>query len=72
MATAGKGKSEREMDDMLLKLGGMMKDLQITSNQVVAGDRVILHFHSQRLGNATLPMKQIQGEWKINGNLTTD
>jgi hypothetical protein len=72
LATAGKGKSESEMDDMLLKLGAIMKDFQISSNQVVTGDSIILHFRSRRLGHATLPMRQIQGELKINGNLTTD
>jgi hypothetical protein len=72
LATAGKGKSESDLVAINLKLAAMMKDFQITSNQVISRDSVILHFHSQRLGNAALPMRQIRGEWKINGNLTTD
>jgi RNA polymerase sigma factor (sigma-70 family) len=70
MATVGK--SESEIIAMNIKIAGMIADLQITSNQVVSSDSVILHFRSTRLGHATLPMKQIRGEWKINGNLTTD
>jgi hypothetical protein len=72
LATAGKGKSESELSAMIEKIGAMMSDLQITSNQVVASDKVILHFYSKRLGNATLPMRQVRGEWKIDGNLITD
>ncbi len=71
METAGQGKSESELVAMNMKFAAMMDDFQVVSNQVVAPDEAILHFHSSRLGNASVPMKKIQGEWKISGNLTT-
>ena len=72
VATVGKGKSDHDLIAINRKIAEMISDFQITSNQVVAGNRVILHFHSRRLGNASLPMRQVQGEWKIDGNITTD
>jgi RNA polymerase sigma factor (sigma-70 family) len=70
MQSAGQGKSEQEVAAMNVKIAAMIADFQITSNQVAADDEVILHFHSRRLGNGSVPMKLIQGQWKISGNLT--
>jgi RNA polymerase sigma factor (sigma-70 family) len=70
METAGQGKSESELIAMNIKIAAMIGDFQIVSNEVVASDQAILHFHSKRLGNASVPMKKIEGEWKISGNLT--
>jgi RNA polymerase sigma factor (sigma-70 family) len=70
MKTVGQGKSESELVAMNIKIADMISDFQIASNEVMAPDEAILHFHSSRLGNASVPMQKIQGEWKINGNLT--
>ena len=51
---------------MNIQIAAMIEDFQVVSNEVVAPDEAILHFHSRRLGNASVPMKKIQGEWKIN------
>jgi hypothetical protein len=69
MQTAGQGKSEKEITDMNIKIAGMLGDFQITSKQTVSADEIIVHFHSARLGNGSMPMQQVQGEWKISGNL---
>jgi RNA polymerase sigma factor (sigma-70 family) len=69
MQTAGQGKSEKEITDMNIKIAGMLGDFEITTNQIMSDDKAILHFHSARLGNGSMPMEQVQGEWKISGNL---
>jgi hypothetical protein len=70
MQSAGQGKSEKEITAMNIQIAGMLGDFQITTNQIVSDDKAILHFHSARLGNGSIPMQQVQGEWKISGNLT--
>jgi len=70
METAGKGKSESELGAINTKIAAMIGDFQTVSNEVKSSDEAILHFHSGRMGNASVPMKKIQGEWKINGNIT--
>lgn len=71
MATAGKGKSGPELGAMNAKIAAMIGEFQAVSNQVVSGDEAIVHFRSSQLGEASVPMKRIQGEWKIDGNITT-
>jgi RNA polymerase sigma factor (sigma-70 family) len=71
METAGKGKSDNELAAMFAQIATAIADFQVVSNEVVSADETILHFHSSRLGDAIVPMKQIQGQWKINGNITT-
>jgi len=72
METAGKGKSESDLAAQNIKIAAMIGNFQAVSNEVTSSDEAILHFHSSRMGDATVPMKKIQGEWKINGNVTTD
>jgi len=69
MQTAGKGKSERDLVVMNTKIVQMMGNIQVASNEVVSADESILHLHSDRLGNVSVPMKKIAGEWKISGNI---
>lgn len=69
MQTAGKGKSERDLVAMNTKIAQMIGNTQVASNEVVSADESILHLHSDRLGNVSVPMKKIAGEWKINGNI---
>jgi hypothetical protein len=71
METAGKGKSDNELAAMFTQIAAAIADFQAVSNEVVSVDETILHFHSSRLGDAIVPMKLIQGQWKINGNITT-
>ncbi len=72
METAGKGKSDNELTALFAQIAGMIGDFQAVSNEVVSSDEVILHFRSGRMGMASVPMKKILSEWKINGNITTD
>jgi RNA polymerase sigma factor (sigma-70 family) len=70
--TAWKGKTDNELVGMFTQMAGMIGDFQAVSNEVVSSDETILHFHSSRIGDASVPMKKIENEWKINGNITTD
>jgi RNA polymerase sigma factor (sigma-70 family) len=72
METAGKGKSESDLAAQNIKIAAMIGSFQDISNEVISSDETILHFLSSRMGAATVPMKKIEGEWKINGNVTTD
>ena len=72
METAGKGKSDSELAAMFIQIAGMIGDFQIVSNEMTTTDEAILHFRARRMGNASVPMKKIGGEWKMNGNITTD
>jgi RNA polymerase sigma factor (sigma-70 family) len=69
METAGKGKSENELSAMNIRIAAKIADFHNASNEVVSSDEVLLHFRSSGLGIATVPMKKIQGEWKISGNI---
>ncbi len=71
METAGQGKTGKELIAMNAKIAAMIGAYQIVSNQVVPGGDTIVHFRSKHLKNASIPLKQFQGEWKISGNLTT-
>ncbi len=70
METAGKGKSESELGAMNVKIASMIGSFEVASNEVVSSDETILHFRAGRMGNASVPMKKVQGEWKISGNIT--
>jgi RNA polymerase sigma factor (sigma-70 family) len=70
METTGKGKSESELDAMNTQIAAMIGNFQTVSNEVVSSDEAILHFRAGRMGNASVPMKKTQGEWKISGNIT--
>jgi RNA polymerase sigma factor (sigma-70 family) len=72
METAGKGKSESDLAAQNIKIAAMIGNFQAVSNEVISSDETILHFLSSQMGAATVPMKKIEGEWKINGNVTTD
>jgi RNA polymerase sigma factor (sigma-70 family) len=71
-ATAGKGKSDSELASLNTKIAGTIRDFHIVTNQVLSTDEVLLRFYSSGLGNVAVMMKQVQGGWKVNGNLTTD
>jgi RNA polymerase sigma factor (sigma-70 family) len=70
LETAGKGKSESELVAMNIKIADMFGDFQVISNEIVSSDELILHVRSTRLGNVIVPMKKIESEWKISGNIT--
>ncbi len=72
METAGKGKSDNELVTLFTQIASMIGDFQVVSSEVISSDGVILHFRSSRMGNASVPLTKIQGEWKINGNITTE
>jgi Sigma-70 region 2 len=72
LETAGKGKSDAELAAMFTQIASAIGDLQVISNEVVSSDEIILHFRSGRMGSASVPTKKVGGEWKINGNITTD
>jgi RNA polymerase sigma factor (sigma-70 family) len=72
METAGKGKSDAELSAMFIQIAGMIGDFQVIRNETVSSDEAILHFRAGRMGNASVPLKKIGSEWKINGNITSD
>jgi RNA polymerase sigma factor (sigma-70 family) len=72
LATAGKGKSEAEISDMFVKIAASIWDFEVLSKEPVSSDEVILHFRSARLGTASVPLKKVGSEWKMNGNIVTD
>jgi RNA polymerase sigma factor (sigma-70 family) len=72
METAGKGKSDNELVTLFTQIASMIGDFQVVSSEVTSSDGAILHFRSSRMGNASVPLTKIQGEWKINGNITPD
>lgn len=72
MATAGKGKSEKEIVALFVQISGMLQGFQFQSNQPVSADEAILHIRSPRFGNASVPLKKIGDEWKLNGNIVSD
>jgi hypothetical protein len=72
METAGKGKSDSELSAMLTQIAGAIWDFEVIRQEPVSSDQVILHFHSARINNATVPMKKIGSEWKVNGNIVTE
>jgi RNA polymerase sigma factor (sigma-70 family) len=72
MATAGKGKSEAEISAMFVQIAGMIMDFEVVRTETVSSDEVVLHFRSARMGNASVSLKKIGGEWKMNGNIVTD
>lgn len=73
METAGNGKSDSQLGAMFTQVAGIIGDFQIDRQETVSSDELILHFRSSgQLGNASVPMKKIGNEWKINGNLASD
>jgi len=70
--TAGKGKSDNELAAMFTQIAGMIGNFQTVSTEAVSDDEAILHFRAARMGNASVSMKKVDGEWKISGNITTD
>jgi RNA polymerase sigma factor (sigma-70 family) len=72
MATVGKGKSEAEVAAMFIQIANRLGNFEVVNNESVSSDEVILHFRSDRIGNASVPLKKIGGEWKVNGNIATE
>jgi RNA polymerase sigma factor (sigma-70 family) len=71
METAGKGKSEAELSAMFVKIAGMIGSFQITDKETVPDGGLIVHFRAGRMGAATVPMTNVNGEWRINGNIVS-
>jgi hypothetical protein len=65
-------KSETEQAATFKQAAAMIGAAVITSREAVSDDRVILHIRSPRIGDESVPLKKIAGEWKIDGNLTPD
>ncbi|HWC61632.1 MAG TPA: sigma-70 family RNA polymerase sigma factor [Verrucomicrobiae bacterium] len=72
MATAGKGKSDAELSGMLMQIANALLDFEIIHKEIVSSDEVVLHFHSARVGDSTVPLKKVGSEWRVNGNIVTD
>ena len=72
METTGKGKSDAELSAKSIQLANAIGDFEVVRQEVVSSDEVILHFHSARVGNASVPLKKVGSEWKVNGNITSE
>jgi RNA polymerase sigma factor (sigma-70 family) len=71
MEGAGKGKTDSDLLVMFSQIAGAMGDFQILRKEQAPDGRLILHVRSMRVGDATVPMKKIGNEWKIDGNLVS-
>jgi RNA polymerase sigma factor (sigma-70 family) len=71
METAGKGKSDADLLALFLQITRAISEFSIERKEQV-GDQLILHIRSTRIGAAMVPMKKVGGEWKIDGNLTSE
>jgi RNA polymerase sigma factor (sigma-70 family) len=71
METAGKGKSDAELLAMFSQIAGALSEVSIERKEQV-GEQLILHIRSTRIGAASVPMKKLDGEWKIDGNLSSE
>ena len=72
MQTAGKGKSDSELSIMFTQIAGAIGDFEVTGQEAVSEDEVVLHCRMLRMGNMSVPLKKVGDKWKINGNLATD
>ncbi len=71
MTTAGKGMSNRELVTMFQQIASMLENSKIISKEDTSDDEMIIHIRAPRMGFASVPMKKVGDEWKINGNITT-
>jgi hypothetical protein len=70
-ALPGKGKSDAELLAMFSQIAEALSEVSIERKEQV-GERLILHIRSTRIGAAMVPMKKLDGEWKIDGNLSSE
>jgi RNA polymerase sigma factor (sigma-70 family) len=72
LAAMAKKKSNSQIAAEFKQAAAMIGSFQIVGEEPLSDDELILHIHSDRIQNAGVRLKKIDGEWKINGNLATE
>ena len=72
METARKQKTDDELAAMFVKVAATFGNFRVTRREMLTNDELILHLWSTHIGDASVPMKKVEGEWKINGDLKSD
>jgi hypothetical protein len=69
LATTAKSNSEAQLSASYKQAAAMIGNYRIESKEVVSDDEMILHIRSPRILYGAVPMKKVDGQWKVNGNL---
>jgi hypothetical protein len=72
LAALAKTKSESQLAATFKQAAAMIGNFQIVREEFLSGDELILHIYSDRVQNASVRLKRIDGEWKIDGNLASE
>jgi RNA polymerase sigma factor (sigma-70 family) len=72
MQTAGKGKSDKELAAMFMQMASMIRNAPVSRKDQTSNDSLILHIDGGRIGDVSVPMKKVDGAWKIDGNMIVD
>ena len=72
LTAMAKGKSESQLAATFQQAATMIGNFQIVQEEFLSEDELIMHIHSDRIQNASVRLKKIDGEWKINGSLASE